>query len=202
MFFVIMIYGLFEIHITVDNSQIWKLRMFCQDNKIKPIIAIMPNGDFNNQLMISKWITGNQESVFAESNKLADKMKKYGLNIVRIKIESMANNKNVPQDENDNINTYYEFHIKLPYCDYDELKKICDEFSAAISFSGFKDTINFLITLRYSGTIGFVKAQTHQQSFHKYLENFGYKLMSIQSEYVIYDTRPDYDNGWIDNVII
>lgn len=195
-----MISGLFEIHITVDNSQIWKLRMFCQENKIKPIIAIMPYGDFNNQLMISKWITGDQEHVMSECNKLVDKMKQYGLNIVRIKIESMANNKNVPLNENNNLGTYFEFHIKLPHCDYDQLKNICDKYDAAISFSGFKDTINFLVTLRYDGCVGYVKASNHQRDFLKEFEQCGYKSTSVQSEYVVYDDRPNYDDGWIKNV--
>jgi hypothetical protein len=121
--------GLFEIHISVQPWQIWKLRNFCNmyneckfgcsehsKSKMKPILACGNTGDNQNQLMIGLFMHGsNHRNVILEAEKIAIMMTGFEINIDRIKVEACAGNEGVPVNHNrvlTNPGNYFEFHLK------------------------------------------------------------------------------------------
>ena len=189
---------LFEIHITVDNSQIWELKLYCAKHKYKCILAVAEKKDNKNQLMISVWKTGDFEKVKNEMLEISADMRKHDLNILREKIEMIAD---ITNDESllllVNI-IYYEYHIKIPY-DNTNIRKfhqIACKHNAMLSFSAFKETINMLITLRYAGDMHKELINKRKNECIEYIKDIlQISNFSIQSEIVLYDSCKDFDDG-------
>lgn len=194
--------GLFEIHISVDPSQIWQLEQYCNKNKIKKIMAVAPNGKHKNQLMISKWKNGKETDVIKRANLMTDNMsEEFNLTILRIKVEAMSNSKNVPLNENDINDRYFEYHIKY-ILDNNDLKKMCkhiENTNVAISRNIYTKTENsYLLTFRISGNKGFNNAEKIKDELIEKLKEKGFHSNDqIQKEYTVYDTNINLDDGWI-----
>ena len=111
------IYGAFEIHVSVNPEQICLMKLYCAERNMKLILASATYGDNPNQLMMSKWKHGTSSVAILKAHSIATDMKDYGLEIVRVKIESMAHNKGVPLEKNTGCQNenYFEFHTKFPY---------------------------------------------------------------------------------------
>jgi hypothetical protein len=195
--------GLFEIHISVEPSQIINLKLFCLENSIKPILAVTHVGDNPNQLMISKFVKGNGCDAIIEANDIKKRMIKSGIIVKRVKVEAMISNKGVPQlpftnKENSN---YFEYHIKIPIKTIEEYNKVhsfCQLNEYSISFSAFKETISILLTLRISPSkgINYVKSKLDECIIKLKDNNINFEE-SIQKEFSIYDDNIDYDYNWL-----
>lgn len=205
--------GLYEIHISVAPHDICGLRLFCLDNKIKPILAAASSGVNKNQLMISRWKHGSREDVIARAEELAASMRAAGIEVHRVKVEAMAHNPGVPR-EPDVINypredrsKYFEFHIKYAVgssAEYRALERHARQFAAdsgqkcAVSFSAFKETISALCTLRTHASIGADAAERHKDDLIALLKRNGiHTTAEIAKEFSVYDTAPEYDDGWL-----
>ena len=118
--------GLFEIHVTVDTDQgYYKLWEYVHKKKdMKLILATSEFGVCKEQYMISKWKNGTYKNAVDRANEIANDMAKEGINVIRIKVESMAHNDGVPVTDDDfnqllqDTETivgkpYFEFHAKI-----------------------------------------------------------------------------------------
>lgn len=140
--------GLFEIHITVDQSQglfnLWKYTYNKKDFKL--ILAVAENGEQKEQYMISKWKNGTYSEVIQKAKNIAIDMKQNDILVSRIKVESMAHNNGVPETEEQYTEfmqeranqhnsvyicgrPYFEYHAKIDLKDnnIDDLTKWCNE---------------------------------------------------------------------------
>lgn len=131
--------GLFEIHITVDDSDMHKFRHYCLDKKLKPIMAVSETKSATkSQLMFSKYKNGTTEEVLDKAFSMAADMNKEGISITRIKVESMGSNEGVPKvrsEENKKHSEYFEYHIKIPIDkseEYMNLKTLIETYSNTI----------------------------------------------------------------------
>lgn len=200
--------GLFEIHITVDPDQIDLLRLFCLDQKLKPILAVASIGKNPNQLMISKFKRGTFKEIIQRMDQLQKEMEDFGLKIVRKKIESMAHNKGVPQRINlhfEGKEYYFEFHLKYAIENskqYREIEKIAIENDCGVSFSAFKENIKALFTIRIAGFCGFENAEKQKNKIIDKLKEKGFHTHDqIQQEFSVFDSNPEYDDGWLKTII-
>ncbi len=202
--------GLFEIHITVSDSNIHKFRLYCLDKKLKPIMAISEN--CTTQLMFSKYKNGTTQEVINKAFVMATEMKKLDLSITRIKVESMGSNDGVPRnriEKNIKNSEYFEYHIKIPIDkteEYNHLKNIIDTYSRTnkllneteadnkveifLSFNAFKKDPDQLITLRIPGYLGSIEAIKIKDDFMHYIKsNDVHTNEGIQFEYCVYDSN-------------
>jgi hypothetical protein len=195
--------GVFEIHISVDPVQITKLRLFTMKNKMKPILAVAQHGENPNQLMISKWTAGTVLEAVSRAKEIADQLKDDGLDVVRVKVEAMAHNKGVPQEANSDVDPshYFEFHIKIPideHRSWQELEGLAAKSGCAVSFNAFKDTVAALVTMRVSASRGYLEAQRMKDALLAALEEGGFAAGGeVQKEFSVFDSRPEYDAGWL-----
>ena len=195
--------GLHEIHITIYPSDIFALRMYCLDYKIKPILAISAYGDNPIQPMLSKFKNGSSSQVIKRAKEMVETMREdYGILPVRVKVEAMIHNKGVPEGENScNNDNYFEFHLKIIVNhsnEWNRLANICSEKGAHLSFNAFKKETEPLVTLRLPGQIGSIRALQIKDELMVHLKKHGFHSnSSIQSEYSVYDSNIQLDSGWL-----
>lgn len=195
--------GVFEIHISVDPEHIARLRLFTMKHKMKPILAVAQHGENQNQLMISKWTTGNASAAIERAKEIAAQLEGAGLRVVRVKVEAMASNAGVPQNPNDDTSPshYFEFHIKIPVADdreWDELERLASEHGCGVSFNAFKDTVAALFTLRVAASRGYCIAEKMKDDLLVEIARAGFVAGGeVQREFSVLDTNPNYDAGWL-----
>jgi hypothetical protein len=211
--------GVFEIHISVKPEQVFKLWSFTAEKKnIKLILASSSTGTHPNQLMISKFTNGKYENVIEKAKHLAKEMEEYGLDIIRLKVESLMHNEGVPISELDYqdlitcpeiIGTpYFEFHVKFDIDnqqsskDYltkiDELTKqfITKDIKIAhsVNVCGSK---NLMLTIRIYN-YGRKYAVDTKNKILDSLKDQRIKFMdNIQQEFSVFDNNENLDQGWL-----
>lgn len=213
-----LIKGLFEIHITVKNTNVPRLKVFCEKNAVKPIFACSGRGndDTNSQVMISKWKNGLSDDVVSVANDLAKKMTEFGLEVLRIKVEAMQSNEGVPNTKEESLKCsrgcYFEFHLKYPLKDADcgmeglemaskkvasTISSVC-EFGVGVSMNIFSSKTDPLLTLRVvDGWKS--EALRIKDELLDGLKKFGYKSNNgVQQEWAFYDTNISLDDGWLE----
>jgi hypothetical protein len=204
MSFIDMIEGLHEIHITVDSSDLFGLRMYCMDTKTKPILAISEYGNHPIQAMLSKYKSGKALEIISLAKEMAKQMaEKYNIRVLRIKVESMMQNEGVPVLENDEKDDqfYFEFHLKVSVENSDNWKKIaniCKTVNAHLSFNAAKKETIPLITLRLPVSLGSNKAMKRKDDLLQLLRVNNILVHDgIQSEFSVFDSNVELDKGWL-----
>jgi hypothetical protein len=138
----------------------------------------------------------------------------------------MASNKGIPESDEDckifPKENYFEFHIKLDLGDKDPelsnvrttlqqstdsisqtlletLNIICKKHNAHLSRSGLKHATKHVrfVTLRYY-SIGKNTAFERLGKCIGDLEQFKFKIDSVQREYAVFDSNVNLDSGWIE----
>lgn len=198
--------GLFDIHITVKVSDVFKLRMYCLDNRIKPLMIVSSHGDNSIQMMLSKYKNGTEEEVIERANTMAKELQnKYGCEIMRIKVEAMIGNEGVPEHENDvkNPSKYFEFHIGIPVNsseEYTRLQNVCHSAGAVLSFNAFKAEFMPIITIRIPGHKGRKNAIEKKNKIMDEIKSHSFHTNDrMHSEFSVYDTNVEFDKGWLDS---
>ncbi|AHC54965.1 putative ankyrin repeat-containing protein [Tunisvirus fontaine2] len=209
--------GLFEIHVTVKNTDIPKLKIFCERNDLKAIFACSGKGndDNNSQAMISKWKKGVSCDVVSTANELSEKMTEFGLSVLRVKVEAMQSNEGVPNTKEESEKCirgcYFEFHLKYPLKSTDDgMEELSDaakvvssrisspcDFGVGVSMNIFSAKNHPLLTLRVTDSWK-EEALRIKDELLDGLKEFGYKSNNgIQQEWAFYDTNKSLDDGWL-----
>lgn len=196
------IYGLHEIHITVDPGQIALMRVYCKDRKYKPILAAALYGDHPNQLMISKYKNGTTPDVVEKALAIAKDMESFDMTVIRTKVEAMIHNKGCPTGNEKPLheNDYWEFHFNMEINGSDEMDRltdICKQYNAHISMNVFKREFQPLVTLRiykksYDQAMALKAELIENIQAADFVVNDG-----IHQELSVYDDNPGLDDGWL-----
>lgn len=184
-----------------------KFQQLCQQLDIKCVLIVLPMGVTRSQPMTASYHRGTLAQVKAEVHHLADQISKVGFQVVRVKIEAMVYNQDIPVEDGevcDHPSThYFEFHIKalLPAdADLKALEQRCTEQGARLSANALKQMANGyhqrFITLRLYA-LGRKSAQARFQALVKSLHSHGIKLAQPQQEYTVYDSNLLLDAGWL-----
>lgn len=226
-----MINGLFEIHITVDHTDknggngFYNLYNYVsKNNGMKLILAVAKNGDYPNQntgsltqYMISKFKNGTEQEVIERALEIAREMKQENIEVLRVKVESMAFNDGVPVTMEDykkyillpkTGKPYFEFHAKIkPF--NNELESLVEFWNKntilkphvfvalSINLLSRSENKNPLLTIRvYDG--GRIDAIDLKNAIFDDLKNKNYHIIdAIQQEFSVYDTNENLDKGWL-----
>ena len=211
--------GLFEIHITVHPNQgFYKLWAYVNANKnMKLILAVSDTGEFKEQYMISKWKNGKYRDVVARADEIANEMRSQGINVVRVKVESMAHNDGVPIEE-DEFTTfmenskdligkpYFEFHAKVDLRSMDLedfenwIAKVKNNFGSDTYIATSTNICGSklpLLTIRIYNHGRKYAIETKDNILESF-KDAGFKILdSIQQEFSVYDTNDKVDDGWL-----
>ena len=202
--------GVFEIHITVDpENNFVKLLQFVKkmskSTNLKIVFAVSE-------------VKNNQKEAIQTAKHFESEMCAFGIKVVRVKIES-HNVSSIPLTKKDydvyysylkttyeNLSgkPYFEFHIKVGNNLIDEnyyqnLNYDLKYFKGvAVSYNLCSSNCRPLLTVRVYDT-GYQMAQKYKDNVLDNLKLKGYIFEDkIQTEFSVYDTNSDLDNGWLD----
>jgi len=221
----------YEIHITVDGIEMRDPIMFdskrfdqdyftkvCKDYLcVKPItLDLEINGGSIRDVMTSSKHFGDNRSAYEESQRIVNRLKECGFDVLRTKIESVpwhpsapiiSTGKEIPNG------CYFESHIgviispeeKEDLTDFVEItlkdKNIVDlSGKARLSRNFFKPAKDgkFVNMITYRSNIcGRPKFQLEVETIKQMLIDGGFTFEKVEVEYAIYDTKVSHDSACI-----
>ncbi len=146
------------------------------------------------------------EQMVEDAEKLSEKFE-----VVRIKLESLAINDGVPQlDEEAHAipgDTYFEYHIKLKDVEINEANdnklkalsaKLTQDLNIKVPFScnNLPDYQRFLNARTYK--LGFKNSYALIDKIAHAINENGFTIDRIVSEFIAYDTNKALDQGWLE----
>ena len=207
--------SIYDLHITVDEKQIYDVLLFSRIHKVNLAFPVGKNGPFCRQLMTSQHIEGTAETVFAESESMVKKLNNAGVTVLRVKIEAMANPptmrramKEFMQTEEflKNLKYSFEFHYKVVIDDEEQqktLESLCNKYcvSFASNLLSKKQDKYPLISQRVRGN--YEHALDQRETFQKMLVQNGITLLldGTHFEAIIYDSNYSLDTGFVPDPI-
>jgi len=219
--FHIMTQGIHEVHITVDVSDPTVYNRFYNYCNCKPglkaILATSSTGDYPVQLMTSMYESGTMKELIAFANQVAKQMRENNLPVIRVKVESHANNDGVPKTETDYQEwlkkhqyalvgaPYFEFHAKinLGTMTYSQLTHACHEFqkeyvdvfsAVSVNLMGSKKPLMTCRVYNHGHTYAFKIKDLLCEKIKK----LGFVIDGqIQDEFSVHDNNEMLDAGWL-----
>lgn len=185
----------YEIHITLEASNIDEFKKDCLEIGVKPIIIETQNA--NNKIGIQV-MTSSKHSGYHylfTLNELCGKLLEKNYNILRKKVEIQ------PEEEKHVEHIYYESHLRLKLpkdFEYNILYELCEEHNFHLSKNLFKKDENFIwqmITYRSKDTFDwFIWCIEIMKSNLKMAKIIFDK---IEIEECIFDTNEGIDKSWL-----
>jgi hypothetical protein len=201
---------LYESHITVDSAgqqDMDRFKEVCSKINVKPILIILPVGQYPSQLMTAKFHRGEYDEVVKEVYNIGSVLSGEGFKVTRHKLEAMVmENSHIPltdeQAKKDFPGTYFEFHIKVTDPDT-KLEEICKANGVHLSRNASSivsgKTQNF-ITARYP-SVGRASAEEKFGQVIGILKEKKYSLTHLIKEFTILDDNKQIDAGWAEPLI-
>lgn len=207
--------GIYDLHITVDEKQLYDVLLFSVVNNVHLAFAVGKTGAHFQQLMTSQHVSGTALQVLKKAEDTVKKMAAVNINVLRVKIEAMANPVAMRQamiefmktDEyKKNVKYAFEFHYKVAISSFEQqqvLEKLCNENSVsfAVNVLTKRDEKFPLISQRVRGLYDLALDQ--REKFQKLLTKNGITCLSDGTHYeaIIYDTNYDLDMGFVPDPI-
>lgn len=214
--------GVFEIHITIDpeNNYVKLLQFVKKMSKTTNLKIVFAVSEVkNNQLMISHFTRKNSEKeAILTAKKFESDMVAFGIKVLRVKIES-HNTGSIPLTKKDYQNfyeylktkyedscgkPYFEFHVKIGNntINEDYLQSLQTDIKnykgVAVSYNFCSSNCKPLLTIRVYDE-GYQMSQKYKDNILDSLKLKGYIFEDkIQTEFSVYDTNENLDNGWLD----
>jgi hypothetical protein len=203
--------GEFESHLTVrtaDNAGLDELRTWAVARGLKFLHIVLDRGRTPSQPMVTRRARGtliDQRTVAAD---LARQLAGRGLDVVRTKIEAAPWNRDVPEADPDAVarhaGRYFEHHVKLaldPVADVAALADIAGRHAAHLSRNALRDRADGrrerFVTQRCF-RVGRGTARRRLDDLLAALAVEGYVPLSVEQEFVVYDSDLAVDAGWIE----
>lgn len=208
--------GTFEAHMTVDAATAERradLVALCETMGVKCVLIELAAGRTPSQPMTAHFHRGELATVLAEVDAHYGQLVRGGFEVVRVKLEAVANNVGVPVTDDDarafaSGRAYFEFHAKLRLpislaaTELGSLRALCREHDAHLSLNNRKSdhskaTFDRFVTLRLRG-VGKAHADARFDTLVASLRENGYEIVGVKRELTIYDSRASLDAGWLE----
>jgi hypothetical protein len=199
--------GSFDLHITVSPSEIYKFNSYCVFNNIDIAYAVGTTGVYKQQLMTATYLQKtNGKEVVEKAIKLAKDMESHGIEIIRIKIESLAKNPGIEEfmqtpEYKNNKKYYFEFHYKVEINNPKEqalLDDLCNKFNASYATNFLsRNRKDPLISHRLRGK--YENALLKREELRDAITKAGLKVLldGTHYEFTIFDTNIALDDGFV-----
>ena len=192
----------FELHLTTNAlnlNQIKEFEMFCDTIQAKPIIIQLPEGQFQQQPMISKIIKApTEKSLLKIVELLKNQFLGNGFEVKRTKIEVPIWEKaQIINFFNNQSCQYYEWHGKIQIEKAKLIQNIIQKYNGKLSRNSLKKDIHSkFITLRdYSDSEINIVENINKLKI-ELLKN-GIFLMKEELEFCIFDSNELLDKDWL-----
>jgi hypothetical protein len=203
--------GEFETHITVrveGPSEVDALRAWAVDRQLKFHHIVLDRGLTPSQPMVSRRGVGSLSGELAEAVDLRRRLADDGFTVSRVKIEAAPGNRDVPDSDPEAVGRhpgrYFEHHVKLaldPGADIPSLANLAQEHAAHLSRNALRvraDGRSERFVTQRCYNVGRPSARQRLDALVAELTEGGYPIQSIEKEYVVHDSDPDVDAGWLD----
>lgn len=199
--------GDFEYHITVSGDDVAASRLaaWAAERGVKFTHIMLARGETVSQPMLTVRASGTAEAVLIEAEAMAAELRDAGLAVARVKVEASPFAEGVPATaaEVAGEELYFEHHLKLLLpagADGAALTELVGPHGAHLSRNARRvredGRAERFVTQRCY-RVGTDAAGTALDQLAEVLRGAGHEIVSTEREYVVYDTRPALDAGWI-----
>lgn len=203
--------GEFETHVTVrvahpagiDGLRLWAER---HDHAFHHIV--LDRGQTPSQPMISRRGRGRLSDELSAAEELCRQLSVEGFAVSRIKIEAAPGNEDVPDSDASaaaHAGRYFEHHVKLsldPLADITAIAAMAVKHSAHLSRNARRvrdDGRQERFVTQRCFAVGRSTAREQLKSLLIALETLGHPILSVEEEFVVYDSNPGVDAGWLES---
>ncbi|GAB3150915.1 hypothetical protein GCM10027290_39210 [Micromonospora sonneratiae] len=203
--------GDFETHLTVrldgGTGDDGSLRDWAQRNGVKYLRIVLDRGETPDQPMLTSRGRGTLAEQRDAARDLADRLRRDGYDVTRVKIEAAPWNEDVPQTdraaEELPAGCYFEHHVKLVLTDEDavaSVRTLVESHDARVSRNARRaldgDRHERFVTQR-CWNVGLPTARQRLDDLLAALTAGGFPTVEVEQEFVVYDDNLAVDAGWI-----
>jgi chromosome segregation ATPase len=199
---------MFELHITVDSTNVDKWGKLCQRLKMEPVLIFLTRGKYPVQMMCIKNFASSADEANSIVKKIEEEVIKDDFKIMRTKLEGSLNNKmnDISERLTCALPPYSECHTKIliPSSRRSEVLELERKLGLFASINVLNNKNNeqsgnslekwYFNSRKYSDLEG--SRKTYQEEFREIKKQFPNALMEMECVFI--DTNPDIDSGWIE----
>lgn len=199
--------GGFEFHITVRAQDAAGLAAWAGERGVKFTHIVLARGETVSQPMLTVRAGGVLEAVLAEADAMAGDLRVAGFEVTRVKVESSPFGDGVPataaEASRQPADRYFEHHLKLllaPDADEVALAELVVPHGAHLSRNARRvreDGCAERFVTQRCHRVGADTAVGKLERLVAAVRGAGYEMVGVEREYVVYDSRPSVDAGWI-----
>lgn len=202
--------GDFETHVTLrcERTDVDDLQRWAAGAGLKLTVIVLGRGRVPVQPMITLCGSGTLGAQYTAAGIVVGRLKTAGFEVARVKIEASPWTRGVPGDDEDALRLgtgcYFEHHVKLLLdagCDVQGLTRLVVPHGAHVSWNARRvlDTERHerFVTQRCHGA-GLAAAGKSLEELCTMLYERGYKIVSVEREFVVFDSDASLDAGWIE----
>ncbi|MEZ0111632.1 hypothetical protein ABH920_005650 [Catenulispora sp. EB89] len=196
--------GDFEFHITVSDDDAGALAAWAGERGVKFTHIVLARGETVSQPMLTVRGAGTAAAVLADAEAAAGELREAGFQVTRLKVESSPFADGVPATgDHAADDKYFEHHLKLllpPGVDEAALADLVMPHGAHLSRNARRvreDGYAERFVTQRCHLVGTDTAVAALDRLIDTLRNAGHEILSIEREYVVYDSSPAVDAGWI-----
>lgn len=202
--------GDFETHVTVRCGQadVDVLQRWAASAGLKLTVIVLGRGRVPVQPMITLFGSGTLGTQHAAAGAVVGRLEAAGFDTARVKIEASPWARGVPGDHEDALRLgpgcYFEHHVKLVLdagCEVETLARLVVPHGAHVSWNARRalgaGRQERFVTQRCH-RVGLTEAGRSLEELHTALRGGGYEIVSVEREFVVFDSDESVDAGWIE----
>ncbi|MBA4190302.1 MAG: hypothetical protein C0467_20135 [Planctomycetaceae bacterium] len=204
--------GEFETHITIrvaEPGDINTLQAWAERRQLTFHHIILERGQTPSQPMIGRRGRGRLSGELIAAADLNRRLHAEGFCVSRVKIEAAPGNGDVPNTDAEALDRhsgrYFEHHVKLvldPETDVPGLANVAIAHSAHLSRNARRvrtDGRQERFVTQRCHAVGRQTASKRLDALLATLLTGGHYVLSVEKEFVVYDSDPSVDTGWLEN---
>ncbi|WP_228563739.1 hypothetical protein [Catenulispora rubra] len=196
--------GDFEFHITVSGDDAGALAAWAGERGVKFTHIVLARGETVSQPMLTVPGAGTAAAVLADAEAMARELEGAGFRVARVKVESSPFADGVPATAEQAVeDRYFEHHLKLLLpqgVDEVALAELVMPHGAHLSRNARRvreDGCAERFVTQRCYRVGTDVAAGNLDQLIDTLRDAAHEILSIEREYVVYDSSPAVDAGWI-----
>jgi hypothetical protein len=202
--------GEFETHVTVraaDSAGVESLRVWAERHGLTFHHIVLARGRTPSQPMVGRRGRGGLSGERTAAAELGRLLHAAGFEVSRVKIEAAPTNRDVPDSDGaaaEHPGRHFEHHVKLaldPATDLAALAALAVSHAAHLSRNARRvradGRAERFVTQRCHA-VGRPAARGRLAALLDALAVGGYPVVSVEEEFVVYDSAPGLDAGWLE----
>lgn len=203
--------GAFETHLTLaalPDSGAGELTLFAAGLGVKFAHIVLDRGRTPSQPMLTVPGQGTRAAQVSAAESLSRDLADAGFRVVRVKVEAAPWNEDVPQNDAAAARLggtmYFEHHVKVVLDSHPgdgPLPALVGPFGARLSRNARRHRTDgraeWFATQRCY-RVGLLTAGSRLDSLVRALTEAGQRPVEVEREFVVYDSAPSVDAGWLE----